>query len=116
MLCLPKLLVEHHRRDHEANTGDDLAHAWLGDALGVMGAEKISGDSPGGHHERFRPVDQSGEYEIRRRNLIDDRTEDRFHRIHLVDVVQSKATERSQHEDADAGAEITAIDRDAELE
>src|SRR6266516_5780027 len=81
-----------------------------------MGTEEISCHRAGGHHERFRPVDQSGEYEIDGCDLIDDRTEDSFHRIHLVDVGQSKTTERSQHENADASAEIAAIDRHAELE
>ncbi len=67
----PKLFVEHHDRNHEADAGDDLANASLGYALGVVGTEEISRHRAGGHRERFRPVDQSGEYE---RLMIELRT------------------------------------------
>jgi hypothetical protein len=63
-------VCEHHRRHHEADAGDDLADALLGDALRVVPRKYPP--------QRWRSssvlgsVDQSGENEIECRDLIDD--------------------------------------------
>src|SRR5947207_9179991 len=81
---LSKLFVEHHRGDDETDGGDDLPDALLWDALRKMRTQKITGQRAGGHYKRFRPVDQSGEDEIDRRHLVDERTEDGLEAVNFV--------------------------------
>jgi hypothetical protein len=61
-------------------------------------------------------MDEAGGNEPTGSDEVDDRTEDGFKRVHFVNLRQSYIAERSEHEDADAGAEIAAINGDEELE
>src|SRR5207247_4825430 len=90
---LAKLFVEHHGGDDEADGGNDLADASLRDALRVVRAEEIPGQRAHGHHERFRPINQSREDEIDWRDLMDERAEDGLDAIHLMNVGESQIAE-----------------------
>ena len=52
-----ELLVERDRGNEEPDGSDDLAHALLRDALGVMRSQIVAGERAQGHHPRFWPVD-----------------------------------------------------------
>src|SRR5438552_9092273 len=112
---IENLPVEHRRGHDEADAGDDLADAWLWDALRIVRPEKISGHRSQRHYQRFRPVDQSGEDEINRRDLIDERTEDGLDGVHLVNVGETETTQRGKHQNANAGAEVAAVNRHEKL-
>src|ERR1051326_7294819 len=111
-----ELPVKHHSGDDEPHAGDDLANMLLGDALRVMRAQEIAGHRARRHHERLRPVDQAREYEVDRRDLVDEGTEDRLEEFHLGNVGQAQVAKRSQHKDADAGPKIPAVNGHKKLE
>src|SRR5439155_7698207 len=47
---------------------------------------------------------------------VNQRAEYGFERVHLVNVAQPDEPEGGQHQDADAGPEVAAVDGDGELE
>src|SRR6266404_1275950 len=111
-----KLPAKHDRGDDETDAGDDLADAPLGDALRVVCAEEITGHRAQGYRQGFGPINQAGENEIDAGDLVDSRAENRLERVHLVNIGQAQVAERGQHENADPGSEITAVNRHQKLE
>src|SRR5690349_13685103 len=81
-----------------------------------MRTEKVSAQSADRHYPSLWPVDQSRKDEPDCSHEVDQRTQYRFNRVHLVDVSQPHKPEGSEHENADAGSEVTSIHSDRKLE
>ena len=54
-------------------------------------------------------------HEINRRDTIDAKRQVVAQRDHMMDVGEAEQAELRQHQDADSGAEVSAIDRHQEL-
>src|SRR5207245_8972158 len=96
-------------RENETDGSDKLANTGLRDALAIVRAEIIAPQSAEDHHASLWPFNQPGENEPERRNDIDQRTKARFQSIHIVNIAQADEPEPSQHQNADTGAEIAAV-------
>ena len=62
------------------------------------------------------PLNQAGQNEPKRGDHIDQRAQDRFQSVHLVNVAQPDEPEAGQHQNADSGAEIAAVNGHRQLE
>ena len=82
----------------------------------VVRAEIAAGDRADGHHERLRPQDGAADDECDSGDSVDDCAEDGFERVHFVDVGHAHGGEHGEVHDADAAAEVAAVDGDEEFE
>jgi hypothetical protein len=68
------------------------------------------------HHGRVVPQDQTRHGEICGRDAVHARRQQALHAVHVMDVGIAHDAQRREHEDADSGPEVAAVDSDQELE
>ena len=82
----------------------------------IVGTEIAADDRTDGHHQGLRPEDCAADDEGDRGDAVDDGAEDGLERIHFVDVGHTHGGEHGEVHDADAAAEVAAVDGDEEFE
>src|SRR5262245_12462200 len=109
-----KFPIKSYGGNNKSNSRNDLPDSLLRYALGIVCAQKITCDGSNRHESRCGPVDQPGEDEHDGRDQVYQRAENRFQRVHLMNVAQPHEPQRREHQNADARAEITAVNSHAE--
>ena len=112
---LGELVPEGGDRGEDPDEGDEEADAGSGDALGVGGSRVVAEEGAEGEDARFWPIDEATGDEPGGGDEIEEGAEDIFEGVHLVDGAEAKEAKGGEHEDADAGAEITAINGEGKL-
>src|SRR5262249_44146828 len=107
---------EHGEADSEANGDHQAADVGWAEATGGAGAAVAAQDRAGGQDRGRRPVDRAAGDEGRRGDPVDAQRREVLDPVHPVDLVDSHQSQRRQHQDSDARAEVAAVDGDAELE
>src|SRR5258708_18492035 len=99
-----------------ADDDDERANPTLRQSLRIMRREIATDDGAKGHDRGLLPRDCSGGNKGERSHAIDDAAEHDFERVHGVHVRHANSREHGQRHDANAAAEIAAIDRHDKLE
>ena len=94
----------------------DAADGRAADAAGDERSSVSSGDGAHHHDHELGPVDHARPNKLEGGHAIDAGSEQRFQSVHLMDVGEAEDAERGQHQDAYAGAEVSAVEGDEELE
>lgn len=105
-------MVEVIERQHDADDNHDRPNEIAIESAGDAGAGITTGDSGRGHGKRQRPVDQSCLDEDGDGDSIDGAVQEGLEAIHGMDVGEAHERQAAEHQDADAGAKIAAIDGD----
>ena len=80
-----------------------------------MGAGKSARDRARGQNPGRRPIDHSFGNEVKCGHNVYQERERILHRVHFMDILESQNAERGQHQDTDAGAKISAVNRNQDL-
>src|SRR6185295_19233310 len=107
---------EEDRRDQQPDSDDRGAGAFTADVAGEAGAGVTGEHGARDHDQRRRPVDRTAGDEVGRGHAVDAQVEEVLEAVHGVDVGEPEEAEHRESEDADAGAEVAAVDGDGELE
>src|SRR5437773_11301739 len=108
-------MVQEPADRREPARADAVPLPLLADALSEARAGVSAKHPPGRHRERDRPVDDPSEREHDDGHAVDARPAPVLEPVHTMDVGESHEPQRSEHEDADAGAEVAAVHSDEEL-
>jgi len=112
---LGELIPEGGGGGEDPDEGDEEADAGSGDALGVSGTHVVAEEGAEGEDARFWPIDEAAGDEPGGGDEIEEGAEDIFEGVHLVDGAEAKEAKGREHEDADAGAEVTAVNGEGKL-
>src|ERR1700722_13765438 len=93
--------------DDDGGANPDLRHFHR-----VVRAEVAADDGAHRHCDSLRPQNGAGDNERDGGDPVDDCAENGFERVHLVDVGHAHGSEHGEVHDADAAAEIAAVDGD----
>src|SRR5205823_3961331 len=74
-----------------------------------------AGDRAHGHRQGHRPVHQAAEGEDQRRDAVHEHASPVLEAVHAMDVREAEEPQRREHQDADAGPEVSAVHADREL-
>src|SRR5438552_2936405 len=108
-------MIQEPAERREPDRDDGAPHPLLADALSEARAG-VSAEHPAGRHrEGDRPVDDPSEREHDDGHAVDAGPAPVLEPVHAMDVGESREPQGSEHEDADAGAEVTAVHGDEEL-
>ena len=112
---LGELVPEGGGGGEEADEGDEEADAGDGDALGEGGSRVVAEEGTEGEDAHFWPIDETAGDEPGGGDEIEEGAEDIFEGVHLVDGAEAKEAKGGEHEDADASAEVTAVNGEGKL-
>ena len=112
---LGELIPEGGGGGEDSDEGDEEADAGSGDALGVSGTRVVAEEGAEGEDARFWPIHEATGDEPGGGDEIEEGAEDIFEGVHLVDGAEAKEAKGGEHEDADAGAEVTAVNGEGKL-
>jgi len=99
-----------------ADENDEAANPGLREFLRVVGAGDAAEESAYRHDDSLGPDDGARDDEGDGRDAIDDPTEKDFQFVHGMNVRHAQRSEHGEIHDADAAAEIAAVDCNEEFE
>src|SRR5215467_1073815 len=115
-LIVSSLLTEEEVDSHaQADTRHEESYPTLLDVTCIVRSTEAPNDSAHYHQDCLWPDHSSSDNEGNHRNAVDSTLQQRFHRIHFVDIIHAHHPKCCQHQDADASTEVAAIDGYDEL-
>src|SRR5262245_20882596 len=106
---------DHDEKDYPTNQHHASAHPLLTDAHRHVGAKVTADDGSTRHQQRILPDHITHDRKDQHRYGVDANAEKVLDAVGAMKFVETEDAHRCEHEDAVAGAEVTAVHRREEL-